>query len=139
MSSPTPLGSAALLASFASISALIAGCGSSESTATPTESEAAPMPASLQLGQSTYQEDCRRCHAIGLEGAPKVKDAATWQKRLDNKGIATLYNHSINGWLSPSMAEMPAKGGNPDLSDEAVMAAVDYMLWSATGLEPTPP
>ena len=56
-----------------------------------------------------------------------------WQKRLDSKGIATLYKHSIEGWMAPSMAVMPPKAANDELSDAQVMAAVDYMLWSATG------
>ena len=35
----------------------------------------------------------------------------------------TLFDHAINGFKG-----MPAKGGNASLSDEAVEAAVEYMV-----------
>lgn len=51
-----------------------------------------------------------------------LTDAAAWQPRI-KKGKPTLYNHAINGFNT-----MLPKGGNPQLSDSQVKAAVDYML-----------
>jgi cytochrome c5 len=38
-----------------------------------------------------------------------------------------LYSNALKGIVA-SKSVMPAKGGRPDLSDEAVRAAVDYMV-----------
>ena len=65
---------------------------------------------------------CQTCHAAGLVGAPKIGDKAAWQSRLA-QGVSTLHAHAIKG-----IRAMPAKGGNPSLSDAEVSAAVDYML-----------
>ena len=73
-------------------------------------------------GESVYQTSCVACHAAGVAGAPKLGDAAEWEPRLA-QGLEVLYDHAINGFNT-----MPAKGGNVSLSDDAVKAAVDYML-----------
>ena len=38
-----------------------------------------------------------------------------------------LYQHSIEGFTGEK-GMMPAKGGNPSLSDDEMKAAVDYMV-----------
>ena len=65
---------------------------------------------------------CAVCHANGIAGAPKMGDSAAWTARLA-KGTDELYASAING-----IGAMPAKGGRPNLSDEEVMALVDYMI-----------
>ncbi|MGB1884158.1 MAG: c-type cytochrome [Gammaproteobacteria bacterium] len=103
-----------------------------ESTAAvsaPT-AEAAPVAAG-DLGKSTYNSVCFACHAQGIAGAPKYGDATAWADRLA-KGRDTNVANAINGFTG-SAGLMPAKGGNPALSDEAVAAAVDYMLEAAGG------
>ena len=40
---------------------------------------------------------------------------------------AVLYAHAINGFFGPEDTMMPERGGNPELSDTQVRAAVDYM------------
>ncbi|MDN7132077.1 c-type cytochrome [Halomonas sp. MC140] len=65
---------------------------------------------------------CAVCHANGIAGAPKLGDSAAWAARLA-KGTDALYASAING-----IGAMPAKGGRPTLSDEEVMALVDYMI-----------
>lgn len=72
-------------------------------------------------GGKTYQAVCSMCHAAGLMNAPKLGDKVAWKPRLA-QGVATLHEHAIKGIRS-----MPAKGGNPALSDADVSAAVDYM------------
>lgn len=85
----------------------------------PAETTAA---ASEMSGESVYQSSCLVCHDAGVAGAPKYGDTAAWETRLA-QGIEVLYDHAINGFNA-----MPAKGGNTTLSDQAVKAAVDYML-----------
>lgn len=73
-------------------------------------------------GDSVYQSACAACHATGIANAPKYGDAAAWEPRIA-QGVEVLYEHAINGFNT-----MPAKGGNISLSDDAVKAAVDYMI-----------
>lgn len=77
-------------------------------------------------GKEVYNSVCTACHQAGVAGAPKVTDTAAWQQRLDSAGKESLYSNAING-----LNAMPAKGGNPTLSDEEVKKAVDYMLEQA--------
>ena len=72
-------------------------------------------------GESIYKAICATCHDAGLVGAPKT-GTADWAARAA-KGKATLYDHAINGFNA-----MPARGGSPDLSDEEVKNAVDFIL-----------
>ncbi len=83
--------------------------------------------AHLTLGREIWLNTCKGCHALGIAGSPAVTDKAAWQSRL-KQGKATLYEHAINGFFGPEYTEMPARGGNQNLSDEQVKAAVDYML-----------
>jgi cytochrome c5 len=77
-------------------------------------------------GQQVYQASCVACHDAGIAGAPKVGDKGQWAKRIA-KGPDALYASAVNG-VQGSAGVMPAKGGNPALSDAEVKAAVDYMV-----------
>lgn len=95
-------------------------------------SAAAPAAASAGAavdGKGTYQSACFACHGTGAAGAPKVGDKGAWGARIA-QGKATLYEHAINGFQGKA-GFMPAKGGNAALSDDAVKAAVDYMVSQA--------
>lgn len=74
-----------------------------------------------KAGEKTYQAVCAMCHAAGLMEAPKLGDKAAWEPRIA-QGKATLVEHAIKG-----IRMMPAKGGNPGLSDDEVKQAVIYM------------
>ena len=73
-------------------------------------------------GNAIYNQGCNACHGLGIAGAPKTGDGAAWEPRVA-QGREVLYDHAINGWNT-----MPAKGGFTYLSDEEVMAAVNYMV-----------
>ena len=77
-------------------------------------------------GKSVYESACVACHGAGLAGAPKFGDKAAWAARIA-QGTATLEQHAIAGYQG-SAGFMPAKGGRMDLSDDAVKAAVGYMV-----------
>ena len=73
-------------------------------------------------GQATWEANCKVCHQVGLAGAPKFGDRNAWKKRIA-RGKDSLYTHALEGW-----GDMPARGGNPALSDGEVKQAVDYMV-----------
>ncbi len=93
------------------------GAGVSAVAAAPTQVAAADLS-----GEQVYQQVCASCHAAGVLNAPKPGDAAAWGPRIAN-GNDTLYANAING-----IGAMPAKGGRVDMSDDAIKAAVDYMI-----------
>ena len=66
------------------------------------------------------------CHGAGIAGAPRGGDSGAWADRI-GAGLDTLVAHAINGFQA-SQGMMPAKGGNPSLSDEEIEAAVEYMV-----------
>ena len=99
---------------------VLAGTDNSSAAATQT------ADISANPGQATYDKICFACHATGVGGAPKIGDKAAWEPRLQ-KGVEMLVINSINGFQGES-GIMPARGGLPDISDEHMKAAVDYML-----------
>ena len=78
-----------------------------------------------QVGKKTFEAICTGCHSSGALGAPKFGNKKDWAPRIA-QGINALYHSAINGKNS-----MPAKGGNPSLTDAEVKAAVDYMVTAA--------
>ncbi|GMR16628.1 MAG: cytochrome c5 family protein [Gammaproteobacteria bacterium] len=73
-------------------------------------------------GKGTYTSACFACHGTGAAGAPIFGNKGAWSKRIA-QGMDTLFDHALNGFKG-----MPAKGGNAGLSDDAVKAAVKYMV-----------
>lgn len=86
-----------------------------------------------QSPKEIWQGTCAACHQTGVGGAPKIGDKDEWAKHID-KGLATLKKHAINGYHGPE-GFMPAKGGNPSLSDEQVVKAMEYMVSQSGGKE----
>jgi len=91
----------------------------------------AATTAVLDSPEAVYNSACAACHAAGVAGAPKVGDAAAWSQRI-GQGMDTLVKHAIEGFQGQA-GYMPAKGGNPRLSDEQVRSAVQYMVDAAGG------
>lgn len=85
-----------------------------------------PAVAEVHNGKEVYDAICFACHTTGAAGAPKLGDAAAWSPRVA-KGMAVLYDHSINGFMGET-GLMPPKGGRPDFEDAAIRAAVDYLI-----------
>ncbi len=82
-------------------------------------------PRAALTGPQVYDQVCKTCHDAGLAGAPKFADKAAWAKILA-QGEKTVYAHAVNG-----IRAMPAKGGNPDLTEAEVQAAVVHMANAA--------
>ena len=80
----------------------------------------------LVSGKAVYEANCQSCHGAGIMGAPKTGDNDAWSARIE-QGMETLISKSITGFTGEKFM-MPAKGGNPDLSDAEVGDAVAYMV-----------
>src|SRR5688500_18738671 len=76
-------------------------------------------------GSVIYQNLCGGCHTAGVGGAPKLV-GAEWTARIA-QGMDVLHQHAIEGYQGQS-GFMPPKGGNPALTDEQVVATVDWMV-----------
>lgn len=78
-------------------------------------------------GKTIYGNLCHSCHDAGVTGAPKLGNNAEWAPRIA-EGIATLVKHATEGYTGPDGNHMPAKGGNPSLTDAQVEATVKWMV-----------
>src|SRR5215467_6194222 len=97
----------------------------------------APPFALADSGEEVYKNRCSLCHAGGAGGAPRFQNREEWEPRAA-QGKLTLYRSALKG--KPNTA-MQARGGFRDLSEDEVMAAVDYMVAQAglnPGLKPEP-
>lgn len=92
--------------------------------AAETATAAAPA-ADPALGKSIFGKTCALCHASGVAGAPIPGNKDNWADRIA-QGKDTMYKHAIEGFTGDK-GMMPARGGNPKLTDDEVKAAVDYM------------
>lgn len=73
-----------------------------------------------------YKKTCALCHASGVAGAPLPGNKDEWAPRIA-QGKDTLYKHALEGYTGEK-GMMPARGGAPNLSDDEVKAAVDFMV-----------
>jgi len=124
------LGRSALLATGSSAAERIKPFGqvsvaSAETQREPVKNAVAAPPPNRD-GQQVYQASCVACHGAGIAGAPKLDDKGQWAARIA-KGVDNLYASAVNG-VQGSAGVMPARGGNPALSNAEVRAAVDYMV-----------
>lgn len=76
-------------------------------------------------GEQVYDCTCIVCHGNGFLGAPKLGDQTRWNKLIKD-GLDDLVPAALRG-----LRAMPAKGGNPKLSDLEVARAVIYMTNAA--------
>lgn len=75
-------------------------------------------------GEQVNQKVCAACHGSGLLGAPKTGDKGAWAARIkDAGGLDGLVASAIKG-----KASMPPRGGDGDLSDDEVAAAVKLLV-----------
>jgi cytochrome c5 len=78
-------------------------------------------------GKTIFGNLCQTCHTNAATGAPVISDKAAWAPRVA-KGVSTLVDHAVNGFQGPDGKMMPAKGGNPSLTNDQVKATVEWMV-----------
>ncbi len=86
------------------------------------------MASAARSGEEIYTSTCGTCHNNGIAGAPKLEDKASWETRLSG-GFTALVASAIAG-----KAAMPARGGNPDITDSEMELVVSHMIKKA-GIE----
>ena len=86
------------------------------------------MASAARSGEEIYTSSCGVCHNSGAAGAPKLEDKASWETRLSG-GFSALVASAIAG-----KGGMPARGGNPDITDPEMELVVGHMIKKA-GIE----
>jgi cytochrome c5 len=81
--------------------------------------EAAPAAKAPMSGEQVATQVCTACHTGAIPNAPKIGDKAAWSSR---GSLDALTASAIKG-----KGAMPAKGGNPNLSDAEIKAAIKHM------------
>ena len=130
--SAAPAPAPAAAATAVAAAATSATPAAATATAPPAAAAPAAAPAAAvasaagsDAGKKVYDETCHVCHATGLLGSPKFGDHAAWAPRIAT-GMGALYNAALHGLRS-----MPPRGGNANLTDAEVKAAVNYMTAAA--------
>ena len=100
----------------------MAACGDTSSTVEPQSLAPEVRFEQTVSGKPTYDLRCASCHQDGKAGAPKTGDPETWSNRSP-LWMAVLAEHAKKGYL-----QMPAQGGDADISDAEIEAATEYML-----------
>jgi cytochrome c5 len=80
-----------------------------------------------RTGKEVVDAVCAACHGTGAQGAPKIGDAKAWSARAA-QGLTALTQHAISG-----IRQMPAHGGNPNVTDFEIERAVTYMVNQSGG------
>lgn len=95
---------------------------------------ALPALSEEKSGAEVYETTCQECHGGGKLNAPKFGDSKRWAP-LVREGLNDLVPAALRG-----IRQMPAKGGNPALSDLEVARGVVFMANAGGGKfsEPTP-
>ena len=111
--------------------------GATPASARDGQSGAHGVPSNAQDGRSgtadgrsgaqVYAAVCAACHDSGALKAPRFGDRAAW-KPLIAEGQRALTRTATRG-----IRGMPARGGDPTLSDREVARAVVYMVNAAGG------
>jgi len=110
--------------------AALALIGCSEGESDKTEPPVMPRfdDPHLAEGRSVWMGTCRKCHLMGVAGAPAVTNFTEWDQRIA-KGKEALYHSALNGIKGPDgKYRMPPHGGNRRLTDDQVRSAVDYKV-----------
>lgn len=84
--------------------------------------------ADADRGRQVYEQTCVACHGADGTGAlPGVPDFTAADGPL-TKDDSVLLQHITEGFQNTgSMMAMPAKGGNPELTDEDVIEVLRYI------------
>ena len=128
---PNPVAIAATVARIQPVGAVYAGAtgAAAQAAAVAAAAEAAKGQVAYDGtldGKVIFGQLCTACHTAGVGGAPKL-EKALWAARI-GVGAAGLARHAIDGYDGPGEGVMPARGGNPSLTDEQVTATVEWML-----------
>jgi cytochrome c5 len=80
-----------------------------------------------RTGKQVVDTVCSACHGTGLNGAPRIGDRKAWSARAA-QGLSSLTQHALDG-----VRNMPAHGGQPNLTDLEIARAITYMVNQSGG------
>lgn len=125
----TPQAQARLNERLAPVGAVYVGKDGEIARTAAEQAALAKLKANVPFGGSVdgkviFDGLCTSCHATGSGGAPVVGGNFAERKA---KGEDTLLKHAMEGFTG-STGVMPARGGNPALTDEQVKATVEWMM-----------
>jgi len=83
------------------------------------EQPVAPFDGSTD-GELIFNNVCSACHTTGAAGAPKP--GSPEMATRSEKGPEALFQSATQG-----LNAMPPRGGRPDLTDEQIKAAIEFM------------
>ncbi|MBP8296791.1 MAG: cytochrome c5 family protein [Burkholderiales bacterium] len=126
----SPIEAKRIEARIAPVGGVFAGKSGEAAKAAADEAAKAALTANVPYGGRTdgleiFNGLCAGCHKGGVGGAPMLTAAGMGARAAKGKDL--LYQHAVEGFQGDA-GVMPAKGGNPALTDDQVKAAVDYML-----------
>lgn len=106
----------------------------SKPVASPSEKAVGMSRVDAVAGANIYQQTCVACHGANGKGAlPGVTDFTAPDGPL-RKSDQELFQSILNGFQSPgSPLAMPAKGGNPNLSDIDIIAVIAHLRTTFDG------
>lgn len=79
-------------------------------------------------GKEVYTQTCIACHGANGQGAIPGAANFTLENGPLSKPDKVLLDHIINGYQTPgSPMAMPARGGNPKLTDDDIKNALQYI------------
>jgi cytochrome c5 len=127
---PDPAAKQRVLDRIAPVGAVYAGATGAAAQAEALKAAAAEADSQVAHGGTTdgktiYDNLCTGCHTSGAGGAPKLDGAGMGGRAA--KGLELLVKHAIEGYTGTA-GVMPAKGGNPALTDEQVKVTVEWMV-----------
>ena len=101
-------------------------------TTEPVAVAAALDPAQVQAGAQIYQVSCSACHgfnARGISGLGKTLIGSEYVNNLTDDELHDflLVGRPVNDPLNTTGVAMPAKGGNPNLTDADLYNVVAYI------------
>jgi len=111
----------------------LAACGGSSAAPEVEEPTATPVPAGDAVaGETQYSQTCVACHGIGGEGIDGLGKPFTTSEFLRENSDQEMLEFIKVGRpsgdpLNTTGIDMPAKGGNPALTDEQILDIIAYI------------
>jgi disulfide bond formation protein DsbB len=124
----TPILSVARAAFVIALALSLVACGGAAQ-----EPTSAPAPAGdATHGKTVYDSTCVACHGPDAKGLPNLGKDLTTSEFVASQSDADLVNfiktgRPIGDPLNTTGVEMPARGGNPALTDQDMADVVAYL------------